>query len=325
MADAAAPAGWPRLLGDVGGTNARFGWQAADGAEPVDVVALPSADHASLSDALRAYLQQTGRDAPRWCAIGIANPVTGDQVRMTNHDWSFSIAAVQREFGFERFVVINDFTALALALPTLGPADVRQCGGGAAAADAAIGLIGPGTGLGVSGLLPSGQPGRWVAVQGEGGHVTLAATNDREAAVLAVLRDAFGHVSAERAVCGQGLASLYAAVCRLDGRATDLDLKPADVSARALDGGDAQCVEALDLFCGFLGATAGNLGLTLGARGGVYIGGGIVPRLGDAFFRSRFRDAFEAKGRFGDYLAAVPTFVIEAHVSPALVGAARAL
>jgi glucokinase len=142
---------------------------------------------------------------------------------------------------------------------------------------------------------------------------------------LQVLRDDHGHASAERAISGQGLEALYQAVCRLDAVANAVPLPAAEVSQRGLAGSDAQCVEALDLFCGFLGNVAGNLALTLGARGGVYIGGGIVPRLGDAFMRSRFRACFEDKGRFSDYLAAIPVYVIHAETSPALRGAARAL
>ena len=166
-----------RLLGDVGGTNARFAWQEAEGTPLRDVVTLPCANFSGLGDALRAYLKQVGRSAPGWCAIGIANPVTGDQVRMTNHHWTFSIEALRAEIGFDRLVVINDFTALALALPDLGPHELRQVGGGSAARDAPMALIGPGTGLGVSGLLPAGASGRWVALGGEGGQVTLAAGN----------------------------------------------------------------------------------------------------------------------------------------------------
>ena len=143
-----------RLLGDVGGTNARFAFQAHDGAPLEDVIALSTSAHASLADALVDYLRQTGRAAPPWCAIGIANPVTGDQVQMTNGHWSFSIQAVQRALGFERLVVINDFTALALALQDLKPADLQQLGGGPSVIGAPCGLIGPGTGLGVSGLVP---------------------------------------------------------------------------------------------------------------------------------------------------------------------------
>lgn len=313
-----------RVLGDVGGTNARFAWQETEGAPLEHIVAVPTADHPTLAAALADYLRGIGRAAPPWCSIGIANPITGDAVQMTNSHWSFSIEAVRRELGFERFLVINDFTALALAIPDLRPAELRQLGGGAAVADAPLALIGPGTGLGVSGLLPSTEPGRWVPLRGEGGHVTLAASGAREEAVLAVLRERFGHVSAERAVSGQGLEALHAALCTLD-KIEGPAMTAAEVGEHALAGSDAQSVEAVDLFCGFLGQVAGNLALTLGARGGVYIGGGIVPRWGDTFTRSRFRACFEDKGRFKAYLAPIPVFVIHAEVSPALLGAARAL
>jgi glucokinase len=314
-----------RLLGDVGGTNARFAWQDGDGAPLRDIATLPTAEHASLADAITAYLKRLGRPAPPWCAIGIANPITGDHIQMTNCHWAFSISGMKKALGFERLIVINDFTALALALPDLEPSELRQLGGGAAMAGAPVGLIGPGTGLGVSGLLAGETPGRWLPLQGEGGHVTLAASNPREAAVLQVLRDEFGHASAERAISGQGLEALYAAVCKLDAVTGFKPLPAAEVSQRALADSDAQCVEALALFCAFLGNVAGNLALTLGATGGIYIGGGIVPRLGDAFTRSRFRACFEDKGRFRAYLKAIPVFVIHTEVSPALLGAARAL
>ena len=314
-----------RLLGDVGGTNARFAWQASFGAPLRDIATLATADHATLADAITAYLNGIGRPAPAWCAIGIANPITGDHVQMTNCHWAFSISAMQQALGFERLVVINDFTALALALPDLTPAELRQLGGGAAVPGAAMALIGPGTGLGVSGLIPGDVPGRWLPLQGEGGHVTLAASNPREAAVLQVLRAEYGHASAERAISGQGLEALYAGLCTLDAIKGFTPLPAAAVSRHALAGDDAQCVEALDLFCAFLGNIAGNLALTLGARGGVYIGGGIVPRLGAAFMRSRFRECFEDKGRFRGYLEAIPVYVIHTAVSPALLGAARAL
>ncbi|MEP7100059.1 MAG: glucokinase [Burkholderiales bacterium] len=314
-----------RVLGDVGGTNARFAWQDGDGAPLRDIATIPTADHPTIAAALAHYLHGLERAAPPWCAIGIANPITGDHVQMTNSHWSFSIEAVRRELGFERFVVVNDFTALALAIPDLPADELRQLGGGAAIAGAPLGLIGPGTGLGVSGLVPSTDAGRWVALQGEGGHVTLAASNAREAAVLQVLRERFGHASAERAVSGQGLEALHDALCTLDCAANAKPLLAAEISQRALAASDPQCVEALDLFCAFLGNVAGNLALTLGARGGVYIGGGIVPRLGDAFTNSRFRECFEDKGRFRSYLEAIPIYVIHADVSPALLGASRAL
>jgi len=316
-----------RLLADVGGTNARFGWQPQRGALIDDIAVLRCADHASLSDAIAAYLLRLGRVAPASCAIAIANPIVGDTVRMTNREWTFSIAALKTHFAFERLQVINDFTALALALPTLRADELRQVGGGPALPDEARALIGPGTGLGVSGLLPDGAGG-WVALQGEGGHATLAARTAREQSVLQWFEQRYGHVSAERAVCGQGLADLHHALTALDG---PIDKGPAAPSldaahiAVAAAQGDPVCREAVMLFCAFLGTVAGNLALTLGSRGGVYVGGGIVPRLGALFDASPFRERFEAKGRFRSYLAAIPVLVITAAQSPALLGAANAL
>jgi glucokinase len=313
----------PRLLGDIGGTHARFAWQSRGDAPPSEVATYRCAEYASLTDAIRHYLAEHDKDVPRWCAIGIANPVTGDRVRMTNHHWSFSISSMRSEIGFERLLVINDFTALALALPALGTSDLHPVGRGEAVPGAPLAVLGPGTGLGVSGLLrtPAGQ---WIPITGEGGHVTLAAGDAREAIVVEILRRRFGHASAERALSGPGLVSLYEAVCAIDGlRARQLS--PANVLASARDASDPQCAAAIDLFFGFLGSVAGDLALTLGARGGVYIGGGIVPRLLAEIDRSPFRERFEAKGRFRDYLAGIPTSVINASIPPAFVGAARAL
>lgn len=313
----------PRLLGDIGGTNARFAWQPAPGSALADVATYPCAEHASLHDAIRHYLGEHARHMPGAAAIGIANPITGDQVRMTNHDWSFSIAALQRELGLQRLLVLNDFSALALSLPALGRNDLHQVGAGQAVSDAPMGVLGPGTGLGVSGLMNSGA-GTAVPISGEGGHVTLAAADDRDAAVLQLLRQRFGHVSAERALSGPGLVNLHDAACLLTGRPAR-PVSAATVIADARNASDDCCVMALDLFCGFLGGVAGNLALTLGARGGIFIGGGMAPRFVAEIEQSRFRERFESKGRFGEYLKAIPTFIIDAAVSPALTGAARAL
>jgi glucokinase len=315
---------YPRLVGDIGGTNARFAWLQAPGAPLADIATLPAADHASLSDAMRAYLGSHAKSSPRWCAIGIANPVVGDRVQMTNHHWSFSISGVQQELGLARLLVINDFTALALSLPALQPSDLRQVGGGRPVDGAPLALLGAGTGLGVSGLLPASAGHRAIPINGEGGHVTLAATDEREERVVAALRRRFGHASAERALSGPGLENLHQALCELAGEPA-ARLNAAQITQRATEGADPRCVETLDLFFGFLGNVAGNLALSLGALGGLYVGGGIVPRLGDAIDRSRFRECFEAKGRFRSYLAAIPAFVVQSKVSPALVGAAQAL
>jgi glucokinase len=314
--------GYPRLLGDIGGTNARWGWIEQPGSVLQDVFARPCAEHASIHESAADYLARTGHSKPRWVAIGAATAVTGDWVQLTNQPWAFSITELRRSLGAQRCLVMNDFTALAMSLPALAASELRAIGGGTAVPGAALALLGPGTGLGVSGLIPTAGSG-WSALSGEGGHVTLAAADDHEAALIAWLRQRFGHVSAERVLSGQGLVNLYNALCALDGSPART-LVPAELTRAAIDASDAQCVRTVQLFSGLLGGVAGDLALTLGARGGVYVGGGIVPRLGAAFDPARFRARFEHKGRFATYLQAVPTWVITAS-TPALLGADRAL
>lgn len=318
------PSDTARLLADIGGTNARFAWQAAPGAPITDVQVLPGAHYPTLQAAMHAYLDGLGRGAPAAVAIAIANPITGDMVRMTNHDWAFSQSAVKAEFGLRTLRMLNDFTALALALPDLPAAELRQVGGGEAVPGVAMGLVGAGTGLGVSGLLPDGHGG-WVPLEGEGGHVTLPATTARERIVMDGLIRRYGHASAERVCCGQGLVDTCAILCEADGVTVQgLDSASA-VSEAALKAGHPQALETLNIFCAMLGSVAGNLALTLGARGGVYVGGGIVPRLGAWFDASPFRERFDNKGRFTGLLQGMPVWVITSAQSPALLGAARAL
>jgi glucokinase len=254
--------------------------------------------------------------------MGVATPVTGDAVRFTNNSWQFSISGFQQALSLERCLVINDFTALALSLPILKTEDLRAIGSGSAVAGSTIALLGPGTGLGVSGLVPDAA-GRFVALAGEGGHVTLAATDDAQATLLGHLRKKFQHVSAERVLSGAGLVNLYQTICMMQGCAPR-DVLPAFVTQGAVSGTDAQCVLAVSYFTQFLGNVAGNLALTLGAQGGVYIGGGIVPRLGATFDDILFRQSFEDKGRYRAMLSAMPVWVITAS-APALLGASRAL
>ncbi len=313
---------FPRLLGDIGGTNARWAWQATPGSALGPVASYPSARFESVQRVIEQFLQDHRLPRPARVAFGIATPVTGDRVAMTNHPWAFSITALEAALGVERCLVLNDFAALAAALPSLTPDDLRRVGGGDAVPGAPRAVLGAGTGLGVASLVFDAG-GRAITVPGEGGHVTLAAGTAREAAVLAQLRQRFDHVSAERALSGPGLVNLYRAVCALDARDA-ADLEPADVSTRGLAGDDPACVEALQLFAAFLGSVAGNLALTLGARGGIFLGGGVVPRLGTAFDALPFRRAFEDKGRFRGYLERIPTVVITAS-APALHGATNAL
>ena len=326
LAGGAAP--YPWLVADIGGTNARFGWVGAPGSGVGHVRTLVCADHAGPAEAAQAYLEglrgELGSQAarPQAAAWAVATAVTQDRVSLTNSGWSFSRAAAQASLGLAQLRLLNDFEALALSLPALQPAQLRAVGrtpepppGGVLA------VVGPGTGLGVASIVP--HAGRWVAVPGEGGHATLAPNDELESAVLAAARREHAHVSAERLLSGIGLPVLHRAVVAVDGHVAE-PLDAERIVERGLAGTDAHCSRTLDLFCALLGSFAGNVALTVGARGGLFIGGGIVPRLGERFFVSRFRERFEAKGRFRPYLQAVPTWLIT-DTLVALTGAAAAL
>ena len=312
-----------RLLADIGGTNARFALQSEGGGFD-DIEVLSAAAYPTLGEAMRAYLANARArglavDGLRHAALAIANPVEGDEVRMTNHHWSFSIEALRREQGLTTLLVVNDFAALAMALPHLAPEGKRRIGGGVDAVELSgrpLGLIGPGTGLGVSGVIPAGG-GRWIALAGEGGHVIFAPGTRDEVAILEALWGEYGHVSAERLLSGMGLELIHWA-------RTGKRLQAAAITGAALDGSSADCLGTVDAFCAILGSVAGNVALTLGATGGMYIGGGIVPRLGDLFERSSFRARFEDKGRLSDYLARIPTYLITEQY-PALRGVSAML
>ena len=316
---------FPRLLGDVGGTNARFGWQANAHSGIEHVLVLPCAAHETLEAAIRTYLELKSLPMPRAGALGIANPITGDVIRMTNHHWSFSISEMQRSLGLQQLNVINDYTALALALPSIATDNLVQVGGTVAEAYAPKALIGAGTGLGVSGLMPTDANDHWVAIAGEGGHVTLAAQTESEYRVIELIRQRYGHVSAERVLSGQGLVDLYLALRQMQKQQPVDVAGAAEITAWALQDKDPLALQSIDMFAGFLGSVTGDLALTLGARGGVYLGGGIVPRWLGWFETSQFRERFEAKGRFNAYLKDIPVWVINAVESPALLGAARSL
>src|SRR6266478_1234039 len=309
------------LVGDVGATNARFGLVSPD-REVLHTRTHAVADHATIADAITAYLSERGvLPMPRRGAIAIASAITGDRVAMTNHPWSFSISELRSQLGFDRLEVINDFTALALALPHLAPEHRLQVGHGTPTAGAALGVLGPGSGLGVSGLIPAGAG--WIPLAGEGGHVTMAAANERESAVLELMRQRFDHVSAERCLSGPGLVNLYNSLAALD-RVPAAPYTAAQITDLETAAKDPLCQEATAMFCAMLGTVAGDLALTLGADGGVYIAGGIVPRLGARFVDSVFRARFEAKGRLSTHLAAIPSYVVT-HPLPAFLGCVAAL
>jgi glucokinase len=319
MSEEPAPAPW--LVGDIGATNARFGLMSQE-RRLLYTRTYPAADYPAIEDVLAAYLGERGAlPMPRQGAIAIASAIAGDRVAMTNHPWSFSISALKARFAFDRLEVINDFTAVALALPYLGPEDRSAVGGGVPVDGAPMAVLGPGSGLGVSGLVRCGTG--WIPLTAEGGHVTLAPAGDRESAAIDRMRRHFDHVSAERALSGPGLVNLYSTLASIDA-VPSLGYTAAQITDHAIHATDRLCTETVAMFCAMLGTMAGNLALTLGARGGVYIAGGIVPRLGRWFADSPFRGRFEAKGRFRDYMAAIPTYVVT-HPLPAFLGCAALL
>lgn len=306
------------VLGDIGATNARFAMLQGDRIGPI--ATLNVSDFATPLDALRAFLSAQPADLrPTRAAIAAAGPLTDGRIVMTNAPWTIDGADIDAAFGFASTIVVNDFAALAWSLPALTAADLRQIGGGAAVAGAPRAVLGPGTGFGIAGLIRGRHED--IVLVTEGGHATLAGVTERDDAIIAVLRRKFGHVSIERALSGGGLEALCEAVTLVDG--VEAPARPAaDVVLHALTGTCAASRAALELFCAWLGAVAGNVALTLGARGGVYIAGGMVPRFVDFLARSAFRARFEGKGRLAAYLAAIPTAVIT-HPHPAFPGLAR--
>jgi glucokinase len=312
------------LVGDIGGTNARFGLVDLDAAQ-VEVLGPaegPCADHPRALDAIRSYLEAQGVvEAPPAAVVAVAGPVERGAIRFTNSPWALSEGDLH-SLGVGTARLVNDYAAQALAAPLLGGKDLHVLGPAIPAPDpgGTILVLGPGTGFGVSGLARDGAGE--VALSTEGGHVGFAPGDEVEIEILRRLTRRHGRVSVERILSGPGLVELHAVLQAIDGRATDLD-DPAAISAGAREG-DAACAATLERFCAILGSVAGDFALAYGARGGVFIAGGIAPRILDLIGRSAFRARFEAKGRFTAYLKAIPTAVIVRR-NAALLGAARAL
>jgi len=310
------------LIGDIGATNARFALVVPPDDKPTAVRVYALSDYASLAEVLEVYLTDVASASPPVRSVlAVASPVTGDQIAMTNHPWAFSIEAMRRRFQLNRLIVVNDFAANAAAVPQLGESDRVQIGLGKPADNAPVGVIGPGTGLGISALLPSASGP--LTLSGEGGHVTMSPATAREGAILDLMRKRYDHVSAERVLSGQGLVNLYNTSCEL------ADAPAASYTAEQITSPlswkeDPRTRDATAIFCAMLGTVAGNLALILGARGGIFIAGGIVPHIASFLAQSEFRERFEAKGRMRSYLATIPTYLI---VRPllGLIGAAALL
>jgi glucokinase len=309
------------LVADIGGTNARFALVADATAKAIEPRNLRCAEYETIVDATLAYLDLVALGKPYQAAISIASPVTGDALNMMNHSWSFSVSETREALGLRHLKVLNDYTALALALPLLRYDQRLQVGAGQGLAGHPIAVLGPGTGLGVSAVVPAGE--HWVPLESEGGHASYGPLDAREQAIIEVMRERLEHVSAESLVSGRGLSLIYEMITRLD-QGVGVKLTPGEVTQRALELECPVALETLSIFCNILGTIAGNLALTLGAQGGVYIGGGIILRILDFFSRSGFRERFEKHGRLTPYLRNIPTFVINTDY-PALAGAVVAL
>ncbi|WP_336366806.1 glucokinase [Marinobacter sp. C2H3] len=309
------------LVGDIGGTNARFALVDPGDVRPRHIEVLACGDYDNLDQAVVDYLQRAGAGSVGQACLAVASPVRGTQVRMTNNHWRFDTEDVRQQFGWSAFKVINDFTAMALGVPHVDEAHlVHVCGGPGDPRRPRL-VIGPGTGLGVSGLVPTRSG--WVPLMTEGGHVDFAPTDDLEMQVLRILKARFGRVSVERVLCGQGLVNLYQAHAEIRGVSAPLDA-PEKITAAAVDGDDALARDSLRHFCELLGRTAGNGVLTLGSLGGVYLCGGILPRILPFFLESPFRNGFEDKGRMRPLLEYTPVHVVTDPYT-GLLGAAEAL
>jgi len=312
------------LVGDIGGTNARF---ALAEVGPDGSVALGGyrnllcRDYPAITDAIAAYLHETGvATPPEACVIAVAGPVTNGAIHMTNFAWSFSESDLRAE-GFRAARIINDYQALVMGAAACGAEGLRHVGGPSEGmADQTVAVLGAGTGFGVSALArdPFGQ----AVMATEGGHIAFAPVDALEIEILKALMPRYGRVSVERILSGPGLASLHTVLAEIHGE-TAADLTPEAIAEGAARG-EAACARTVEQFCAVFGSVAGDLALALGARGGVYLGGGIAPGVADQLAASRFRQRFEAKGRFEGYLAAIPTWIIT-HKQAALIGAAKAL
>ena len=302
------------LLADVGGTNVRFAVLSAASIGPIEHIRV--ADHPRFDDALAAYLKGRGdRDQIREAIFALAGVVEGERCVMTNSPWVIDALELRKRFGFADVRLLNDFAAVAWSLPSLAAADLRQIGGGEPKANEPKLALGPGTGLGVATYVPA-QGG--LVLGGEGGHASLPGGSEREDAVISALRRKFGHVSIERVLSGPGLVNLYQAIAALDG--IDVPQRNShDVREAAIAGTCRVCRAALDLFCAWLGEVTGNFALGVGAQGGVYIGGGFVPKMRDELLRSQFRARFDAKGRMSAYVQPIPVYLI-LHDDPAFIG-----
>lgn len=306
------------IVADIGGTNARFSRVHLPTLQLDKVQVYPCADFATLSLALQYYREQFAITDLDHVAIAIACPVTGDLVKMTNFHWEFSIESVKAELNLAQFVVLNDFTAVAMSLPAIAEHELVKVGGGERDLTKPMTVLGAGTGLGVAHLIPTAAG--YVPLPGEGGHTDWTVQTEQEWFIQRYLHKHFGHVSPERLLSGPGLESLYLALAAY--QQLDVPAKSAaQIGQAALDGSCALSLATVQQFMASLGGLAGDLALFLSTFGGVYVAGGIMPRFISLVEQSEFRSRFEAKGRFQSFNARIPTYIVTAE-QPGLLGCA---
>jgi len=304
------------VVADVGGTNIRFAVCDVASEKLLTVKEYPCAEFMTLEQALLHYFSRLSEPVTHLC-LAIACQVEGDLLSMTNFHWQFSKQALKKKLALTSLYVINDFTAISLAIPYIDSKDKIKIGRGEAVEGAVKAVFGAGTGLGVSHLIR--QDNQWISLEGEGGHTGFAPSNREQADILLLLQEKFGHVSTERLLSGQGLVNIYHALSYFAGKPADC-FEAAEITQLALEKKEPIALNTLTLFCQIMGSFAGNLALNLDCRGGVYIAGGITPRFVSFLKQSEFRCYFEAKGRLGHYLQMIPTYLIT-HDNPGLLGA----
>ena len=317
--DGHAAASFPILIGDIGGTNARFSMLVDAGSPPVEFDNVRTADHANIDDAIEQGIYARTALRPRSTVLALAAPIEGDEIELTNCPWVVRPRDLHERLGIGDVTLLNDFEAQALATVALGPEHLERIGGGdEPEPNGSRVILGPGTGLGVAGMVHA--RGIWIPVPGEGGHVDLGPRSPRDLKVWPHLEPIDGRISAEQMLCGRGLVNTASAVAASRAE-TPRFLAPSDVTAAALAGSDPVAAEALDIFVTCLGRLAGDLALVFMAQGGVYLSGGIAQKIVPALRQGAFRAAFEDKAPHAALLAAMPTFVLT-HPRAALFGLA---
>lgn len=308
---------FPVLIADIGGTNARFALVSdAHAATQVFGRTGTGAFPGFTEAANRMALDKTSL-LPRTAVLAVAGPVTGDRIPLTNADWVIEPNRLLEELGLETVIVLNDFEAQALALPSLEGDDLEAIGNGAALDYGAKVVVGPGTGLGAAAMVHAQDT--WIPIPGEGGHVELGPVSDDDARIWPFIERQDGRIGAERIICGAGLLRLARAVAKADGAERDF-ASPEDVT-KAADGGDEVARHTMDVFARALGRVSGDFALTFLARGGVFLAGGIPPKIDRYLTEGPFREAFEAKAPHSALMKTIPTYLVR-HENPALEGLA---